>query len=171
MFADLINLKKIRIALLYVIYLILVLFLQDTIFARVSFLGVKMLFMPAAVVAVGMYEGGFRGGLFGLLAGYLCDMTFAENTVLFTVLFPCLGFAAGVAAEFWISHTFTAYLTTAAAGLLVTGLCQMVRVLLADPGAILSALLIVLLQTLWSLPMAAAVYMPVKHIHRRWQKI
>lgn len=170
MFADLINFKKIRMALLYVIYLILVLFLQDTIFARVSLVGVKMLFMPAAVVAVGVYEGGFRGGLFGLLAGLLCDMTFAENVVMFTILFPIIGFAAGAAARFWFSKSFTAYMTTAAAGLLVTGLCQMVRVLLTEPGAFLPALLVVLLQTVWSLPMAAAVYVPVKHIHGRWQK-
>lgn len=168
MIADVFNLKKLRLALVYTVYLILVLFMQDTVFARLGLFGVKMLFVPAACVAVGMFEGGFRGGLFGLLAGVLCDLAFSENTLLFSVLFPVLGFFAGVAAEFWLNHSFTAYLTTATAALAATALCQMLRVLLVEPGSILMCLLTVVLQTLWSLPMAMVVYAPVKSIHRRW---
>ena len=92
MIADVINFKKLRLALAYTALLIVSLFFQDTVFARLGLFGVKMLFIPAACAAVGMFEGGFRGGLFGLLAGVLCDLSFSENTVLFTVLFPQLGF-------------------------------------------------------------------------------
>lgn len=168
MIADVINFKKLRLALVYIGYLVIALFFQDTVFARLGLFGVKMLFMPATCVAVGMFEGGFRGGLFGLLAGVLCDLTFAENTVLFTLLFPLLGFCGGAAAEFWLSHSFTAYLTIAAVALLVSALCQMIRVILLEPGAILTCLLTVGIQTLWSLPMAIAVYFPAKSIHKRW---
>ena len=66
MIADLLNFKKLRMAALYALVAALVVFFQDTIFARISLLGVKMLFVPAACAAVGMFEGGFRGGLFGL---------------------------------------------------------------------------------------------------------
>ena len=168
MIADLLNFKKLRMAALYALVAALVVFFQDTIFARISLLGVKMLFVPAACAAVGMFEGGFRGGLFGLLAGFLCDTTYSENTVLFTVTFPIVGFCAGAASEFWLNRSFPAYLATAGAAILAVGLCQMVRVVFLDPGAILHCLLIVLAQTSWSLPMAAVVYYPVRWVNRKW---
>lgn len=168
MIADVINFKKLRLALAYTALLIVSLFFQDTVFARVGLFGVKMLFIPATCAAVGMFEGGFRGGLFGLLAGVLCDLSFSENTVLFTVLFPLLGFFSGTAAEFWLSGSFTAYLTIASAALTVTGLCQMARVILVEPGSVLACLLTVAVQTLWSLPMAVAVYFPARSIHKKW---
>jgi len=164
--ADLLNWKKLRLALWYLLFCLLVLFLQNTLLGGLTLFGVKMLFVPAACVAVGILEGGFRGGLFGLLAGFLCDMAFPENSVLFTILFPVLGFCAGAAAEFWLSRTFSAYLAAAAVGMAITGLCQMVHVLLREPGAILYCLLMVLAQTLWSLPMAAVVYFPARAISR-----
>lgn len=166
MIVDVINLKKLRLALVYTGYLIVALFFQDTVFSRLGLFGVKMLFMPAACVAVGMFEGGFRGGLFGLLAGVLCDLTFAENTVLFTLLFPVLGFFGGIAAEFWLNDSFAAYMTMAAAALLVSAVCQMIRVILVEPGAWIACMFTGLIQTLWSLPMAAVLYVPVKYISR-----
>lgn len=166
MFADVIDLKKLRLALAYILCLAVMMFFQDTVFARLGLFGVKMLFIPAACVAVSLFEGGFRGGLFGLLAGLLCDLSFSESTFLFTLLFPAIGFVSGLAAEFWISHSFTAYMTTAGAALLLTALCQMVRVILVEPGAVLICLLTALVQTLWSLPMAAVSYAIVKRISR-----
>ena len=93
MFADIIDLKKLRLALIYILTLLILLFFQDTVFARLGLLGVKMLFIPAACVAVSLFEGGFRGGLFGLLAGVLCDLAFPENTLL------SIGPGVGILAE------------------------------------------------------------------------
>ena len=103
-----------------------------------------------------------------LLAGFLCDTTYSENTVLFTVTFPIVGFCAGAASEFWLNRSFPAYLATAGAAILAVGLCQMVRVVFLDPGAFLHCLLIVLAQNIWSLPMAAVVYYPVRWVNRTW---
>ena len=168
MIADLLNFKKLRMAGWYALLAVLVIFVQDTIFARISLFGVNMLFVPAACAAVGLFEGGFRGGLFGLLAGFLCDMTYSENTVLFTLTFPLVGFLAGAAGEFLLNRPFPSYLALAAASILFVGLCQMLRVLILEPDAIFYCLLMVLAQTLWSMPMAAAVYYPVRAVHRRW---
>lgn len=168
MFADVINLKKLRLALIYILCLLVLIFFQDTVFARLGLFGVKMLFIPAAVVSVSLFEGGFRGGLFGLLAGLLCDLAFPENTLLFTALFPAIGFVSGLASEFWFNRSFTAYMTTAGAALLVTALCQLVRVVLVEPGSALTGLLTALVQALWSLPMAAACYGLIRWVHRRW---
>lgn len=167
MLRDLIDFKKIRLALWYMGYGVLILFLQDTVFARFGLFGVKMFFAPAACVAVGGLEEGYRGGLFGLWTGILCDMIFPEHVVLFTLLFPALGFFAGMAGEFWLSRTFSAYLAAAAAAIALTGLFQAAPAVLAQPGSILYCLLMVVAQTLWSMPMAAAVYFPARAIARR----
>lgn len=165
--ADLISPKKLRHSLWYVALGILLLFLQDTVFSRLGLFGIKMLFLPAACIAVGMEEGGTAGGLFGLLLGILGDMSFAENTVLFTLLFPILGFLGGYAAEYWITRSYSSYLIAAGTAILATGLLQLFRMVISQPGAILSGLLVGIVQTLWSMPMAAAVYFPVRAIARK----
>ena len=169
MFVDLFHTKKLRLALIYIAFLIMVQFMQDTVLARFALFGVKTLFVPAAVCAVGFHEGGFRGGLYGLLAGFLCDMTYAENTVLFTILFPVLGFGSGMAADFMLNRSYIAYLFTAAVCILVAGLGQMLRVVVLQPGALLYALIVVLGQTLVSVPFAAALYYPVEQIASRFE--
>lgn len=169
MFVDLFHTKKLRLAFVYILFLILVLFLQDTVLARMTVFGVKMMFIPAAIAAVGVHEGGFRGGLFGLLAGFLCDMTFTENTVLFTLLFPAIGFAAGMAADFMMNRSYIAYLFIAAACIVVTGCIQMIRVLVLQPSAVFYCLLIVVAQMLVSMPMAAVLYFPVEQIASRFE--
>lgn len=169
MFVDLFHTKKLRLALVYIAFMILVQFLQDTVLARFAVFGVKTLFVPAAVAAVGFHEGGFRGGLYGLLAGILCDMTYGENTVLFTVVFPLVGFGAGLAAGFALNRTFLAYMFTAFICLLLTGCVQMLRVLVLQPAALFYCLIIVAVQALISMPIAALLYFPAEQISTRFE--
>ena len=169
MFVDLFHTKKLRLALIYVMVLILVQFMQDTVLARFAILGVKTMFVPAAITAVGFHEGGWRGGLYGLLAGVLCDMTYSENTVLFTVLFPALGFASGLAADFMLNRSYLAYLFAAAVSLLATGCVQMMQVLVRQPGALFYCLIVVVGQMLISMPIAALLYFPMEQIASRFE--
>lgn len=168
MFADLFHTKKLRLAFVYILVMILIQFLQDTVFARFAIFGVRMLFVPAACAAVGVHEGGFRGGLYGLLSGFLCDMVFTENTIMFTVLFPILGFVSGMAAEFLMNRSYPGYLVTAAVCLLATGLVQMMQVVAVQPGAMFHCLLTVVLQALVSMPMAAVLYFPIEQVASRF---
>ena len=64
---DLINWQKLKRALLYAIYMALVLLVQDALFSHISILGREVMLVPAAAVAVGMFEGGGLGG--GVLPG------------------------------------------------------------------------------------------------------
>ena len=63
---DLINREKLRRALLYLLYVLLCLLAQDSIFASLPLFGVNMFFLPAAAVAIGMFEDGVWGAAFGL---------------------------------------------------------------------------------------------------------
>ena len=52
---ELINIRKVRKALLYLLGIILALWLQTMVFSRLTLFGTKPMFIPALVVAIGMF--------------------------------------------------------------------------------------------------------------------
>lgn len=151
-----INLRRL---LLYFLYLFLTLVLQNMVLTHIRPLGICPFILPAAVVAVGMFEGSVRGAVFALLMGIYADMFFVETTVGYTLLFPALAFGAGFVAQFFINRRFIGYMVVAAAALLITSFMQLLWVTLNDSWAA-TMLHTALLQTLWSLPLAALLYFP-----------
>lgn len=141
----------------YLLYLFLCLLAQTMLLPRVRIAGVCPFALPAAAVAVGMFEGPVWGVLYSLLLGYFADMAYVENTVLFTVLFPALAFATGFIAQFFINRRFFAYMGAALGGLLVTGLGQLLHTSVIDSFSV-TMIPTVILQTLWALPLAALAY-------------
>ena len=107
---DLINLNKIRRAILYAFAIAVTLWLQTSVFSRIAPLGVKPFFVPVIVVAIGLWEGGVWGGVLGLLTGLYCDLNMTGSTVTFLILFAILGFLSGALADFLINRRFVAYL-------------------------------------------------------------
>lgn len=167
MLKELFDAKKARRVLAYAILLLLTLLVQNAVFSRITFFGVKALFLPAACVAVGIFGGGVRGAVFGLFLGLFGDMSYAENTVLFTVLFPVIGFFSGFAEEFFLNRRFFPFLAAAFAALLLTGLLQAATAAAFSGGALVPLLKTAGLQTLWSLPEAAVFYPIVKRMSSR----
>ncbi len=150
------NVKRL---LKYALYMFLALICQNMLFTQIRPLGVCPLVLPAVAVAVGMFEGATFGAVFSLIMGFFADMAFIENTTLFTILFPLLAFAAGFVSQFFINRRFFAYMGAAFAGLLVTGIVQMLKTSALDTFAP-AMLITVFLQTLWSLPPAVLAYYP-----------
>ena len=155
------NIRKI---LLYALYMLLVLVFQNMLFSQLRPFGVCSMFLPAAVVAVGMFEGAVPGAVFALILGVFADMAFVENTVAFTVLFPVLSFGASFVSRFFINRRFFAFMVAATVALVITAGVQMIKTAMTDAW---SAVMIptAILQVLWSIPLAAATYFgPAKWI-------
>ena len=167
MFLDLIDLNKLRRGVLYALFLLLVLIVQDMVLSHVTILGVRPMILPVAVTAVALFEGGVWGGVFGLCAGLLTDMNFSETTVLFTVVLTVIGFLTGAMAQFVLNRRFFSYLFVSLAALLLTALCQMFRLLVFQGADPIRLLLTAGLQTLWSLPFCIPVYFPCRALARR----
>ena len=156
--SELLQWKKIRIVVQFAVFIAVTLMAQGILFSRFSFLGAKGLLMPAAVVGAAMYLGGVKGAVFGIFLGLFSDMIFPENTVLFTVVFPVIGFFAGFLAEFYINKSFFAYMILCLlAGFLVAVLQLLLAVV--HGAELLPGLVTVLLQTLVSLPPMALWYL------------
>ena len=159
---ELINLRKARKAILYLLCIIVALWLQTMVFSRLELLGAKPFFVPALVVAIGLWEGGVWGGMLGLAAGIGCVWSMAGSPVLFLVLLPVFGFLAGPLADYLINRRFIAYLLLAALALLITALLQALPLWIFRGTALKTLITTALLQALWSLPLAVPAYFVTK---------
>ena len=162
-FLEKINVGKV---LRYGIYMLVLLVLQNIIFTQLRILGVCPLVLPAAAVAMGMFEGATWGPLFSLLMGIFADMAFIENSVFFTLAFPSISFAAAFVANFLINRRFVAYISAAVVGLLATAAGQLIKTATADTFSMVMVST-ALLQTLWSVPFAVLAYFPPA----RWSRL
>ena len=132
-----------------------------------SFFGVKALFVPALITAMGMLEGGVTGGYLGLLAGFFLDISYLENSILFTVLFTGIGFISGSLSEYYINKKFFSYMFLAAAALLATAFCQGIRAVVFHGAGFHSIVSVAIAQTIWSLPFSIPTYFICKAVAER----
>ena len=151
-----INMRRV---LRYALFLFLALLTQNMLFTQLRILGVCPMILPAVAVAAGMFEGASWGALIALVLGVFADMAFVENTVLFTVVFPAVAFAAGFVSQYYINRRFFAFMGAAFLGILATGLAQLLHTSAVDTFSV-GMFSTVLLQTLWAMPFAPLAYLP-----------
>ena len=167
MLLDLIDLSKLRRAIVYALVLAAVFILQDLLVARIHLFGGLAMMIPVAVVAIGLFEGRIWGGFLGLAAGYLMDLGYTEQTVLFMILFTAIGFFAGVLGKYLLHKGFVSYLVLVAAAMLLITAAQMFRFLFFTDTDAWAVWRTGLLQILWGIPWAIPVYFPCKAIAAR----
>ncbi len=159
--------NRVRRSALYLLVLILFLLMQDVVLSHIALLGVRSMFIPALVIAVGHFEGGWRGGLFGLAAGLMQDLTGSEISLFFTLLYPLLGFAGGFLTEFLLNRHFFVYFVFSSGALFLAAFLQMFPLLLAHGESAGALWRTCILQTLWSLPFIFPAYYTINALPRR----
>lgn len=164
---ELINMRKVRKALLYLCCILAAIWLQTMMLSRNGLLGVKPFFIPAVAVTIGMFEGGVWGALLGCVAGIACDVSFSDTTVLFMVLFAVIGFFSGLLTEFFINRRFVAWLLLSVLALLLTAFCQIVPLWVFRGTSFGPLAGVGLLQCLWSLPFSVLTYFAIRFIAGR----
>lgn len=167
MLLDLIDLSKLRRAIVYAVTLAIVFAVQDFIAARLPLWGVRPMLIPAAVVAIGLFEGGSWGGFLGLAAGFFYDMGYIEQTTLFTILLTAAGFFSGVLGKYLFHKGFYSFMTLVLAAMIVITLSQMLPFLFFTDTREAAIWRTGLIQVLWSLPWAIPVYFPCRAIAAR----
>lgn len=155
-FFEKVNIRKL---LKYLLFMFLSLICQNTIFTQLRLFGICPLLLPAAAVAVGMFEGPVFGAYFSLIMGIFGDMAFKEQDILFTTVLPCLSFAAAFMSQYFINRRLFAYMGLALAASLITASVQMLMTIARDSFS-LSMISTVIIQSLWSMPAALLAYFP-----------
>ena len=166
-FLELIDFKKVRKALWYILCVIISISLQNLLFARVEIFGAKAFFVPVIVIAIGVFEGAVWGASLGILAGYLCDLTVLDSTVMYLVLFAAMGFAAGFLTEFVINRRFFSCFVLSLSALIITAFCQIIPLWVFKSTPLGSIMPTFLLQILWSCPFTLPAYFAVKAINAK----
>ena len=100
------------------------------------------------------------------LNGTMKELFSSGNVALFTALFPVLGFAAGILTRWYVNASLFVYLITCFVSFLITAAAQIAGPALAG-NPLAPMLWTGLVQSVWSLPMAAAVYYPCRAIGRK----
>ena len=158
-FKDFLTPRRIKRVLWYGVYMLVVLIVQDMVLTQIRPAGVCAFIPPAAVAAVGMFEGALPGVFFGLVMGIFTDMFTPGTVITYTVLFPLIAFGVGFISQFFINRRFMGYMLSALAALMLTAFVQALIIALGDSSSF-PALVTAILQTLWSLPVSVLCYFP-----------
>ena len=117
------NMAVIRVLILLP-YLLILYILQSMVFTHLPLLGVKPMILPVAVAGASLFKGPVSGGVFGIFAGMLCDLSYNQPTIQFTIMLTLLGIAIGLLADTALVRGFPSFLLCSAIMLLACSLLQ-----------------------------------------------
>ena len=159
------NTNKLKRGALRALILILLYILQTDVFTHLKISCACPLALPLAAVGFGLFDGGLTGGLWGLAAGILCDVSVGSGGG-FTVLLTLAGFFSGFLSEFLLAKGFPSFLTLSAATLLLCAFIQAAPAVAYRGMPLSSAAAAALIQTLYSLIFVLPVYWVSRGISR-----
>ena len=135
--------------------------------------GLVPLLLPVAAIGIALYEGRDTGGIFGLFAGILTDVSFNQPVGVFTVVLTISGLVVGTLADTVILRGLTTFYIGSAAILIVSAFVQLFPLMLVPESAPpLNALIaIATQQTIYSLILAFPIWFFVRALGNRADKV
>lgn len=146
---------------LYILYI-----LQAMIFPHIKLFGMKPIILPVAVMAVAACEGAIRGGMYGLLAGILCDMSFDNPALQFTIFMTAMGLGAGYLFETMLENGILPFALCTTVALLLCAVIQSFSLLVYHGADIMAVLRTYLIQTGYSAVFIVPLYYIIRQINR-----
>ena len=110
--------------LVWFVYLLIAYIMQGIVFSRITVFGAKPLILPLVAVGAAVFDGRVTGGIVGICAGMLCDISFNEATVVFTLTLTFLGLITGYLAETLLVKSFLTYVVVSFFALAVCAAVQ-----------------------------------------------
>lgn len=154
--------------ILHTLLLVIVYAFQGAIFPYIRIAGFVPLLLPVVVTGIALYEGRDTGGICGLFAGILCDISFNQPVGVFTVVLTLVGLGIGMLSDTILLSGFISYLLCCAVVLVLCAFVQMTP-LIALPNDIPINLLITTTatQTLYSMVLSLLIWFPVRALGNR----
>ena len=158
--------------LLHALFILGVYVFQGIIFPFVRIYGLVPLMLPVACVGIALYEGRYTGGVAGLFAGILCDISFNQPAGVFTVLLTFTGLLVGTMAETVILRGFIIYYINCAAVLIVCTFVQMFPLIISPDRFVSTQALIstAIQQTVYSLILAFPIWFFVRALGKHSER-
>jgi len=158
--------------LLHALVLVLAYVFQAAVFPFIRIGGFVPLLLPVVVTGIALYEGRYVGGLSGLFAGILCDISFNQPVGTFTVFLTVVGLTVGTLSDTVVLSGFMNYFFGCTAVLIISAFVQMTPII-ALPNNIPTAVLMgtALGQTIYSLILAFPIWFIVRALGKRAERI
>jgi len=159
--------------LLHAAFILTVYLFQSVVFPLMRINGLVPLVLPVAATGIALYEGRYAGGIVGLFAGILCDISFNQPTGVFTVLLTFTGLVVGTLADMIILRGIVTYYIACAAVLIVSAFVQSFPLMIIpDNNVPMSALLSTSIQqTVYSLILALPIWFFVQMLGKRADRV
>lgn len=159
------NFRKLKRGILRALILLLLYILQTDVFTHLRIGGICPLALPLAAVGFGIFDGGLKGGLWGLVAGILCDLS-VGGSFAFTIMLTLIGFFSGFLSEFILAKGFPSFFVLSVAALLVCSVMQAYPSVAYMGVSLADGVIGVLIQTAYSLIFVLPVYWASRGISR-----
>ncbi len=152
----------VRAAVRYALILIAVYFIQAELLPHVRIIRMTPVLLPLAAVAFAMWKTPEKAGVFGLFAGMLCDVSFNEPVIKFTLLLTVVSVIVPLLCDTVLSRSFPAFFVMSAAVLVLSAFIQALSLIFVSGQSVVSLAAGALWQTLYSLIFTVPVWFVVK---------
>lgn len=139
-------------------FVFLVFVMQSTVFTHLRIFGAMPLLIPVASVCISLFEGSERGGVMGLICGILCDLSFNQPTIEFTLTLTIIGVGTGILCEQLLDRGFPSSLVCSACALVICAMVQMFPLLFYMKQPIAVLLETAIIQTAYSMIFVIPIY-------------
>ncbi|MCL2408376.1 MAG: hypothetical protein FWC96_02010 [Oscillospiraceae bacterium] len=145
--------------------------LQDMILIHLQLFGLVPLILPVAATGVAVFEGRDIGGIAGIFAGIMCDISFNAPVGVFTVLLAFTGLLVGTLADTVMTRGFLSFYITSVVVLAICVVAQMFPLVFFVGIPTQALVMVAVRQTIYSMLFVFPLFPAVRALGRRAGRI